>query len=135
MVWHSRLSHHLVQRGRAGHDHQDGEDPALLLSLLHRNVPVSRFPHPCQPALSLAQSHFAAVPVEKPAFAYQSLGSFVVFQEYIPASTREQLLRICHEMQLDVCYPLIYPSIDRLTIEGDKEEFVEQYRLFRETAA
>ena len=65
----------------------------------------------------------------------QSLGSFFVFHEYIPASTREQLLRICDEMRLDVCYPLIYPSIDRLTIEGDKEEFVDQYRLFREAAA
>lgn len=50
----------------------------------------------------------------------QSLGSFFVFNEYISASTREQLLRICDELRIDVCYPLIYPSIDRLNIEDDE---------------
>jgi mannosyl-3-phosphoglycerate synthase len=51
----------------------------------------------------------------------QSLGSFFVFHEYIPTSTQEQLLRICDEMQLEVCYPVIYPSIDDLNLEEEDE--------------
>jgi mannosyl-3-phosphoglycerate synthase len=54
----------------------------------------------------------------------QSLGSFFVFHEYIPESTREQLLRICDDMQLEICYPLIYPSIDGLNLEDDDPIYV-----------
>ena len=50
----------------------------------------------------------------------QSLGSFFVFQDAIPRSAREQLQRICDEMQLDICYPVIYPSIESLNIGNDE---------------
>ena len=50
----------------------------------------------------------------------QSLGSFFVFQDAIPRSAREQLQRICDEMQLEICYPVIYPSIGSLNIEDDE---------------
>ena len=62
----------------------------------------------------------------------QSLGSFFVFHDYIPTSIREQLWRICDEMQLEICYPVIYPSIGSLNIDLSHQTFVDQYRLFRE---
>lgn len=54
----------------------------------------------------------------------QSLGSFFVFSDYIPASTREQLWRICDEMQLEICYPVIYPSIESLHLEDEGSLFL-----------
>ncbi len=61
-----------------------------------------------------------------------SLGSFLVFQGYLPPRIESQVLRICDELSLDVVSPLVYPSLQDLDLEGD-EAFVRQYRLFEDT--
>ena len=61
-----------------------------------------------------------------------SLGSFLVFQGYLPPRTESHVLRICDELVLDVASPLVYPPLQSLDLEGD-EAFVHQYRLFEDT--
>jgi mannosyl-3-phosphoglycerate synthase len=90
----------------------------------------------------------------------QSLGSFFAFHDYIPRYTQERLRRICDEMQLEICSPLIYPSLESLDIEDSdslciasssetceicrdaennahlvfsQQTFVNQYKLFCES--
>lgn len=47
----------------------------------------------------------------------QSLGCFLVFKDYLPYQTEQQLYHICEEMHLDISYPLVYPAIEDLPIE------------------
>jgi mannosyl-3-phosphoglycerate synthase len=61
-----------------------------------------------------------------------SLGSFLVFQGYLPPRIESHVLRICDELSLDVASPLVYPPLQSLDLEGD-EAFVRQYRLFEDT--
>jgi mannosyl-3-phosphoglycerate synthase len=61
-----------------------------------------------------------------------SLGSFLVFQEYLPPRVEDHLLRVRDELRLDLVCPRVYPPLQSLDLEGD-EVFVRQYRLFEDT--
>ncbi len=58
----------------------------------------------------------------------ESLGAFFYFQEQLPALVKWQLQQICEEMQLAVCLPVVYPSLQELALERN-DVFVNQYRL------
>jgi mannosyl-3-phosphoglycerate synthase len=60
-----------------------------------------------------------------------SLGSFFVFRHYLPQSVEDRINRLIDELNLDVACPLIYPSLDSLSLMGN-EAFVDAYRLFDE---
>jgi mannosyl-3-phosphoglycerate synthase len=61
-----------------------------------------------------------------------SLGSFLVFQEYLPPRVEDHLLRIREELHLDLARPRVYPPLRSLELEGDGV-IMHRYRVFEET--
>ena len=61
-----------------------------------------------------------------------SLGSFLVFQEYLPPRVEDHLLRVRDELHLDPACPRVYPPLRSLDLEGD-EVFVSRYRVCEKT--
>ncbi len=61
-----------------------------------------------------------------------SLGSFLVFQEYLPPRVEDHLLRVREELHLDLACPRVYPPLRSLELEGD-EVLMHRYRVFEET--
>ncbi len=61
----------------------------------------------------------------------ESLGSFFLFEGYLPRAVKRQLQKVYDDLDLELMYPVVYPSLQDLHI-GRDEAFVSQYRLFKE---
>lgn len=59
----------------------------------------------------------------------ESLGSFFLFEEFLPRKLKRQLRRVYDDLRLEHMYPVVYPSLQDLPLMWD-ESFVSQYRLF-----
>ncbi len=63
-----------------------------------------------------------------------SLGSFFHFKGQLPSCVEQQLQQIYDEMNLELCLPVIYPSLRELLIERN-DMLVNHYRLFEKSLA
>lgn len=62
----------------------------------------------------------------------ESLGSFFLFEPFLPGSVVQQLLDVCHDLSLELAYPRVYPPIQDLPLARDGV-FMDQYDLCKDT--
>jgi mannosyl-3-phosphoglycerate synthase len=55
-----------------------------------------------------------------------SLGSFLHFESFLPYRVKEEIQRVCEEMQLELTLPIVYPALQELRIVPDTL-FTAQY--------
>lgn len=60
-----------------------------------------------------------------------SLGAFVLFENFLPRNVKKHLKAVYREHQLEIRYPNVYPSVAELHLERF-EPFTDYYHLFRQ---
>jgi mannosyl-3-phosphoglycerate synthase len=61
----------------------------------------------------------------------ESLGSFFLFERFLSRKVRRQLQQVYKNLNLELMYPVVYPSLQDIPILGS-EAFVDQYKLFKD---
>jgi len=61
----------------------------------------------------------------------ESLGSFFLFERFLSRKVRRQLQRVYKDLDLELMYPMVYPSLQDIPIL-ESEAFVDQYKLFKD---
>lgn len=61
----------------------------------------------------------------------ESLGSFFLFEKFLPRKVRRQVRRIYRELELELIIPAVYPALQDLSVQTDAA-FVERYKLFQD---
>jgi len=61
----------------------------------------------------------------------ESLGCFFLFEDFLPRKVRRQLQQVYKELNLELRYPVVYPSLQDVPIIRS-EAFVAQYKLFKD---
>jgi mannosyl-3-phosphoglycerate synthase len=61
----------------------------------------------------------------------ESLGCFFLFERFLSRRVRRQLQQVYKDLNLELMYPVVYPSLQDIPILGS-EAFVDQYKLFKD---
>ena len=62
----------------------------------------------------------------------ESLGSFFLFEKFLPRRVRRHLKQVYRDLDLELIYPTVYPALEDLPALAD-ETLVNHYKLFQDT--
>jgi len=62
----------------------------------------------------------------------ESLGSFFLFEKFLPRQVRRHLKQVYRDLDLELIYPTVYPALQDLPVLAD-EMLVNHYKLFQDT--